>query len=101
MTLIESFPPENMPRISKTKKEKISEQILHYLFASSPNPIFTSQIAEEIARDEEFTLVLLRDLKSKSLVLEVTKNLVGKDYVRRRRWILSSQAYTAYAGQQR
>jgi len=88
-----------MPRISKSKKEKIAEQILHYLFSQAPKPLFTSQIAEEIARDEEFTLFLLKDLKLKSLVLEVNKNTMGKEYIRRKRWLLSNHAYQAYSAQ--
>jgi DNA-binding IscR family transcriptional regulator len=90
-----------MPRISNTKKEKISEQILHHLFSQSPNPIFTSQIAEEIARDEEFTLSILKELKTKGLVLQVNKNTQGKEYIRRKRWLLSNQTYNAYSQHQR
>lgn len=89
-----------MPRISQSKKEKISEQILYHLFRNSPQPQFTSQIAEEIARDEEFILELLKDLKSKNLINEVNKNTLGKNYVRRKRWILSKQVYDAYAKHQ-
>ena len=41
-------------KISIQKREKISEQILAYLYSISPRPSFTSHIAEELARDEEF-----------------------------------------------
>jgi DNA-binding IscR family transcriptional regulator len=85
-----------MPKISQQKKDRIAEQILHYLFSSSPQPLFTAQIASEIARDEEFTLSLLSSLKSKGLVLEVNKNNSGTDYIRRKRWIISPKAYEAY-----
>ena len=90
-----------MPRISNSKKERISEQILHHLFSQSPKPLFTSQIAEEIARDEEFTLSLLKELKTKSLILEINKNTQGKEYLRRKRWLLSSPAYKIYSQQQK
>ena len=85
-----------MPRISKEKKDKISEQILHFLFSASPEPKFTSEIAEEIARDEEFIKVLLSDLKGKSLINEINRNKSGAQYLRRQRWILSPSAFDVY-----
>jgi len=83
-------------RISKEKKEKISEQILALLYSINPKALFTSQIAYEIARDEEFVKGLLNTLKSKNLVIEIKKNSKGVDYARRSRWRLSNKAYKAY-----
>jgi len=83
-------------KISEKKRDKISEQILALLFSISPKPIFTSHIADEIARDEEFTKKLLLDLKKKRLVIDVKKNPKGIDYIRRARWKLSDSAYQAY-----
>ena len=83
-------------KISQEKKEKISEQILAFLYSSSPKPIFTSYIAREIARDEEFVKKLLLDLKNKKLVIEVKKNPKGIIYIKRSRWKLSDMAYKAY-----
>jgi hypothetical protein len=85
-----------MPTISKSKKDKIAEQILHHLFSISPESAFTVGIAKEIARDEEFTKVLLRELQSKNLVISISKNKQGKDYLKRLRWRLSNEAYSAY-----
>ena len=89
-----------MPKISQQKKDKIAEQILHYLFEVSPQSQFTSKIAETIARDEEFTKLLLKDLKSKELIVEVNKNPQGIDYAKRQRWRLSNQAFDAYKQRQ-
>lgn len=89
-----------MPQISQKKQDKIQEQILHYLFSISPNPMFTSKIAQEIARDEEFTKALLIELKSKDLIIEINKNPSGADYIRRQRWRLSNKAFTAYNNRQ-
>ncbi len=86
-----------MPTISPKKKEKIQEQILHYLFETSPESSFTSKIAQEIARDEEFTKLLLLDLKDKGLIFPVSKNPKGIAYLKRQRWRLSSQAHNAYS----
>jgi len=83
-------------KISKQKKDKISEQILAYLFSLHPKPVFTAHIAQEIARDEEFVKDLLMDLKKKNLVLSIKKNPKGIDYLRRIRWKLSRNAYEIY-----
>lgn len=60
-------------KISDSKKEKIYEQILALLYSSSPKSLFTVNVAEEIARDEEFVKFLLLDLKKKGLVIEIKK----------------------------
>jgi hypothetical protein len=90
-----------MPKISKQKKDKIAEQILHYLFTNSPQPKFTAEIARDTARDEEFTKAILNELRAQGLVNEIKKNEQGNDYLRRSRWILSSQVYEVYQNQQR
>tara|TARA_Y100000310_G_C20519388_1_gene732889 strand:- start:132 stop:398 length:267 start_codon:yes stop_codon:yes gene_type:complete len=86
-----------MPPISQVKKEKISEQILSILFDNFPKSLFTSKIAEEIARDEEFTKTLLKNLNNDNLVLPITKNSKGIKYLKRTRWRLSNQAHDAYS----
>jgi hypothetical protein len=86
--------------ISKEKKEKISEQILAYLYFTNPKPLFTFHIAREIARDEEFVKSLLKDLKKKDFVVEITKNPQGKDYIKRSRWKLSEKTYSFYKQKQ-
>jgi predicted transcriptional regulator with HTH domain len=85
-----------MPKISKQKQERIAEQILHYLFSISPEAKFTSDIAKEIARDEEFIKYLLNDLKIKKLVLEVKKNPNGEDYIKRQRWRITPEAHQVF-----
>jgi hypothetical protein len=86
--------------ISKEKKEKISEQILAHLYLTNPKPLFTFHIAKELARDEEFIKTLLKDLKKKEFVVEITKNPQGKDYLKRSRWKLSDKAYLLYKQKQ-
>ncbi len=82
-----------MPQLSKSKKDKISEQILHYLFSISPESNFTSKIAQEIIRDEEFTKSLLQELEKNKLVIKIKKSPLGSDYQRRERWRLSNEVY--------
>ena len=83
-------------KISNKKKDKISEQILAFLYSLPLKPAFTSQIAQEVARDEEFVKKLLVDMKEKNLVAEIRKNPKGEQYLKRSRWKLSDAAYKAY-----
>jgi predicted transcriptional regulator with HTH domain len=85
-----------MPRISEQKIEKISEQILSYLYSIFPKQIFTSDIAKELARDEEFMKNLLKELEKKELVVKIDKNSLGYKYSRRLRWRISNKAYEIY-----
>jgi len=87
-------------RISQEKQEKISEQILAFLYSISPKAVFTSHIAQEVIRDEEFTKKLLLELKKKKLVNEIKRNPKGQFYLRRIRWRLSDEVYKAYKYQQ-
>jgi hypothetical protein len=83
-------------RISEQKREKIYEQILALLYSVSPKPLFTLNIAQEIARDEEFVKSLLLELKKKELLVEIKKNPKGFTYLKRSRWKLSDSTYQAY-----
>lgn len=86
-----------MPKISNTKKEKISEQILFHLYSIFPKQPFTSKISEEIARDEEFTKKILLELEKKELVVKINKNSSGFSYSKRLRWRLSNKAHEIYS----
>ncbi len=83
-------------KISDKKKNKISEQILAFLYSLPMKPAFTSQISQEIARDEEFVKNLLIKLKEKHFVEEIRKNPKGEQYLKRSRWKLTDAAYKAY-----
>ncbi len=80
-------------KLSEDKIKKISEQIINLLYLNAPKSLFTSHIAKELARDEEFIKKLLFDLKKKGIVVEVKKNPKGKEYFRRKRWKLSDRVY--------
>jgi len=83
-------------KISKEKKDKIAEQILFFLFNNHLKPFFTSEISQELARDEEFTKKLLLDLSRKKVIIKISKNSSGLSYSRRLRWRLSDAAFKAY-----
>lgn len=86
--------------ISNQKKEKIFEQILAHLYSITPKPAFTAHIAKEIARDEEFVKKLLLELKGRGLLVEIKKNLEGKEYKKRSRWKLGEKTYLLYKQKQ-
>jgi predicted transcriptional regulator with HTH domain len=83
-------------KLSKEKRDKISEQILSLLYHSFPKQLFTAEIAKEIARDEEFIKTLLYDLKDKNLLLSIKKNEKGLNFIRRIKWQLTSEAFKIY-----
>tara|TARA_Y100000310_G_C20647108_1_gene797263 strand:+ start:1271 stop:1543 length:273 start_codon:yes stop_codon:yes gene_type:complete len=84
-------------RLGQTKKDKIAEQILSFLYHSFPNQPFTAEIAREVARDEEFIKTLLFDLKEKQLVIPIRKNAKGQIFSRRLKWRLSNKVYDVYS----
>ena len=86
-----------MSKISKEKEEKIMANLVAHLFSRSPEALFTSDISKLEGRDEEFIKRLLSNLEKKGLVIKVTKNKNGTDYLKRQRWRLSNQAYQAYS----
>jgi hypothetical protein len=83
-------------KLSQTKKDKISEQILSLLYASFPGQPFTAEVAREVARDEEFTKRLLFDLAEKGLVIPVRNSSSGEVFIRRLKWRLSQKVYDVY-----
>ncbi len=84
-------------RISQSKKDKIAEQILSYLYHSFPKQPFTAEIAREIARDEEFIKRFLFELKEKKIVIPIKKNSKGQAFTRRLKWRLSNKVYDIYS----
>ncbi|MBU3923283.1 MAG: hypothetical protein KJ592_00025 [Nanoarchaeota archaeon] len=89
-----------MPKISNQKLEKISEQILFHLYSIFPKQVFTSDVAKELARDEEFIKELLKELEKKELVIKIDKNPKGFRYSRRLRWRISNKAHEIYTKHQ-
>lgn len=87
-------------KISQEKKDKISEQILAFLYSIHPKPSFTAHIAKEIARDDEFIKQILLNLKLKGIILEINKNPKGIKYKRRSRWKMGDKTIQAYKNKQ-
>lgn len=89
-----------MPPISKEKQNKIKEQVLFYLYAQFPKQPFTSDIACELARDEEFIKKILLEMYKDSLIVKIERNSQGIKYLRRIRWRISNKAHQIYSNNQ-
>ena len=87
-------------KISQDKKDKISEQILSFLFQTFPKQPFTAEIAKELARDEEFIKKILFELKEKNLIISIRTNAKGQPFSRRVKWRLSNKVYDIYKSRQ-
>ena len=87
-------------KLSQTKKDKIAEQILSYLYHCFPKEPFTAEIAREVVRDEEFIKKILFDLKEKNFVISIRKNIKGEPFSRRLKWRLSNKVYDVYHSKQ-
>ncbi len=87
-------------RLSQEKKDRISEQILSYLYHSFPKTPFTATISKELARDEEFIKKILFELQSKGLVTPIKRNPKGLAFIRRIKWRLSNKVYNIYKSKQ-
>ena len=83
-------------RLSQDKRDRITEQILAFLYHSFPKQPFTAEIARELARDEEFIKRLLFELKEKGLAIPIRKNAKGDIFTRRLKWRLSQKVYDVY-----
>ena len=66
------------------------------LYSNNFKPLFTYEIAQEIARDEEFVKKLLLELLKKKFVFKIDKNSKGIPYIRRARWKLTDTIYQTY-----
>ena len=79
-----------MSKLSDKKIEKVKSDVLSLLYENNLKQLYTFQIAEEIARDDEFVLRLLRNLEKNGLVKQSNK---GK----RRKWMMADRAYKTYS----
>lgn len=86
-----------MSKISEKKIQKIKEDVLSLLFEAGLKGLFTKQIADEIARNDEFVLKLLKELEEQKLTKQIEKTKKGNTFIRRKMWTLTNKAYDAYS----
>jgi len=85
-----------MPKISDKKIQRIKEEILSLLYENPAKPLYTSYIAEEMIRDEEFILRVLEELNKEGLIDKIQSNTNGKQYLARKKWTLQPKVYSQY-----
>lgn len=85
-----------MSKISQKKIEKIKEEALSVLFEAGMRGMYTKQISDEIARNDEFILKLLLEMEKQKIVKPIKKTKKGTEFIRRKQWMLTDKAYEAY-----
>jgi len=85
-----------MSQISKKKVEKIKEEILSVLFEAGLRGMFTKQISDEIARNDEFVLKLLLELEKQNVIKQIRNTKKGTQFIRRKQWTMTDKAYETY-----
>ncbi|MBI5036536.1 hypothetical protein HZC09_04285 [Candidatus Micrarchaeota archaeon] len=66
-----------MSRISKEGFKRIAEQAVGVLYDSFPVPLSTRRVAEQIVRDDEFTLKVLEFLEGSGVVTRMKEGKTG------------------------
>ncbi|MDP2717167.1 MAG: hypothetical protein Q8P02_00330 [Candidatus Micrarchaeota archaeon] len=66
-----------MSRISPERFKKIAEQALGVLYDAFPRPLSTRAVADELVRDNEFTLKVLEFLEKQKLAARVDQGKMG------------------------
>jgi|TARA_Y100000310_G_scaffold72227_1_gene68247 DNA-binding MarR family transcriptional regulator len=79
-----------MSRLSDKTVEKIKNDILYVLYEAKLNGMFTKHIGDEIARDDELILRLLKDMENANLVKRIS------NFKRRVKWVMTEEAYSKY-----
>ena len=82
-----------MSKISKEKKDRLKEEILHSLYENYPKMMWTFEIGDILIRDDEFILKLLMELKKKRLVMNYEESK-GKKV--KRKWGMKKEVYEQY-----
>lgn len=85
-----------MAKLSARTINLIKDDIISHLYNNQLRSYFTSQIAKEIRRDNEFALKLLSELQEQGLVEQIKKNKQGKQYLARIKWRIPNHVIKAY-----
>ena len=79
-----------MSRLSEKVIEKIKNDILYVLYESNLKGVYTKHLSDEIARDDELVLNLLKEMEKNKLVKRTTS------FKRRVKWVMEEDAYKKY-----
>jgi len=78
-----------LSRVSPRTFGKVAEAALAFLNEKYPEALTCREVAEELARDNEFVAKVLFFLKDKGLAMQVTASPRGREYVRWTKWTLT------------
>ncbi|MBI2673121.1 hypothetical protein HYX19_02575 [Candidatus Woesearchaeota archaeon] len=84
-----------MSKISNKNIEKIKNEVLYVLFESKLSGLFTKEIADEVARDDEFILGMLKEFE-KNNIIKIVNPPSKTNFIRRKKWIMTEEAYKKY-----
>jgi len=82
-----------MSKISEDKKERIKRDILRLLYDEYPKMFYTYEIADNMLRNDEFTLKLLLDLKKNKAVHSIQESKGDKV---KRKWGMDEVIHNTY-----
>ncbi|MBI5228737.1 hypothetical protein HY991_01405 [Candidatus Micrarchaeota archaeon] len=85
-----------MSKISEKTFNKIAESVLGLLYDKFPLSMSTVEIADELARDNEFIARVLKFLESKKYVERLEKSNSGVSYTKWMRWKLRKEIKARY-----
>lgn len=78
-----------MSRVSNKTFNKVAESVLAFLNERYPEPLTCREVAEEMARDNEFIKRVLEFLEKQGLIQQIYKSSEGRDYLRWTKWQLT------------
>ena len=82
-----------MSKISEDKEKRIKEEVLRLLYEKYPKMLYTLEVANELIRDDEFILRLMKELNKNNLINNLEENK-GKKI--KRKWGLNKDIYQEY-----
>ena len=85
-----------MSKTSTQTLKNVQEDVLRALYEAHPLPQTTHDLADALARDEEYILKATEQLAGQNLIYRVEKNARGTAYKRRKPWALTPEALAKY-----
>ena len=82
-----------MSKVSIEKEKKIKEEILRLLYENYPKMFYTKNIADDLIRNDEFILKLMKELNKDDLVINLKESKGNKI---KRKWGLNQGTYKEY-----
>ena len=80
-----------MPKISDKTRNKLAGEVIGLLSDHYPVPLSTRAVADELIRDKEFTLKILKFCQEKGYVKKMGKK-TGGEYQRWYKWTITPEA---------